>query len=78
MNCHRGYGVSLACFGHTKRGARCAVGNCRRHHDRMCDFPVVGGHACGAKLCESHTVRQPDGRDYCPYHQRRAAEGRGE
>lgn len=72
MMCHR-TGVPIACRGHARAArAKCMIGGCRRQHSHQCDFPLVDGTKCGAKLCTLHVFTQADGRDFCPYHQRQA------
>lgn len=66
MTCHGIPGVGIVCFGHTRR-AGCSVGNCRRPHTRLCDFPLGAGRTCDQKICDQHAA-QVDGADYCPFH----------
>jgi hypothetical protein len=63
----------MTCHRIPSGGVRCSVAGCRRSHTRLCDFPMVGGATCDAKLCDLHTHPQPGGCDYCPYHERNRA-----
>jgi hypothetical protein len=69
MTCQRIEGFGVVCF-RRQRPARCSVGGCRRPHTRLCDFRMIGGATCDAKLCERHTHAQGGDRDFCPTHHR--------
>jgi hypothetical protein len=68
-----GKAIGIAC-GHT-RHRNCSTPGCRRHADKLCDFPVLRDDkaaTCDRPVCGGCALRVGPDRDFCQPHAREA------
>jgi hypothetical protein len=50
---------------------------CGNRYVNLCDHPMTGrvfaGLTCDNKICAAHSIKQPNGKHYCPYHDEKAS-----